>query len=257
MDNIKTTIVLVAVLLVEILWLFPAKESAAASGQTSEPPQPTTVTAPPQRKAPTPAPPARQESSFSSRRHLTQLEETKTKEEQELYLNRLVNAFTQSHLAIKVRYIGNQSSPPDEIEKQLVRIREKERQNEEENFKILEDYILNTEFTELTDEEMDKVLEFYSVRKRAHEARENMFETPIEEWIELAKANDRLMIECRPLLMKQYDADFTQSLGDALKNYCTVISDQEISATFTSADGTINNIHIKGHAPSGFGFGWY
>ena len=239
MASLKTTIALLVILMVSL-------GICAWQGHL---PQSTAVVAVPEASAAPPSSSAAQHSATltaprrsrkSLERAVFHLNTTKTAEEQRLYDLKLYHALRED---FRNGFFHRCSaiSQSNITAQELVSIREREFQLARKRFYALEDYVLNTDFTALTEEEKDKVFQFYELRKRIEEARDRYFDIPVEEWIALSWENEEFYVECSFLIRRQLQHDSQQiSLGNALRNYCPSVGEGSF---------LIGGISIRGFFP--------
>ena len=142
------------------------------------------------------------------------LKTAKTAEEQRLYDLRLYHALLGKGVNLLV-------CTADATAEELVAMREEVFRESREHFHAFEDYIQMTDLGALTDEEKAKVLRFYDLRKRIEETRDSYFDTPVEEWVALARELQSYVPDIQIILERQLEAE--DSLADALRNYRTKI----------------------------------
>lgn len=241
MASLKTTIALLVILMVSLgicAWqghlpqsaaVVAVPEASAAPPSSSAAQHSATLTAP-------------RRSRRSLERAVFQLNTTKTAEEQRLYDLKLYHALQEDTYNHGISHHLAAQSRGGITAQELVTIREREFQLTRKRFYALEDYVLNTDFTELNEEEKDKIFQFYELRKRIEEARDHYFDIPVEEWVALSRENAELRDEFSFLIQRQLQHDSQQiSLGNALRNYCPHIGEGSFS---------IGGISIRGFFPS-------
>ena len=242
MASLKTTIALLVILMVSLgicAWQSHWPQSAVVEAVTTAPEASAAPPSPPATSRPTTLTAPRR-SRKSLQRADFQLNTTKTAEEQRLYDLKLYHALQED---IRNGFFHRISATAKSgiTAQDLVTIREREFQLARKRFYALEDYVLNTDFTELTEEEKDKVFQFYELRKRIEEARDHYFDIPVEEWIALSRENAELRDEFSFLVQRQMQHDSQQiSLGNALRNYCPSVGEGSFS---------FGNIAIRGFFP--------
>ncbi|MBO4619634.1 MAG: hypothetical protein J5654_05930 [Victivallales bacterium] len=240
MASLKTTIALLVILMVSLgicAWqghlpqsaaVVAVPEASAAPPSSSAAQHSATLTAP-------------RRSRKSLERAVFHLNTIKTAEEQRLYDLKLYHALRED---VRNGFFHRcfATSQSNITAQDLVAIREREFQLARKRFYALEDYVLNTDFTALTEEEKDKVFQFYELRKRIEDARDHYFDIPVEEWVALSRENGELRDEFSFLIQRQMWHDSQQiSLGNALRNYCPHIGEGSFS---------IGGISIRGFFPS-------
>ena len=215
MSSWKTTIGLLFALAMSLGWVLrPIPEEAAAIPET-----PAAVTKNPEQVA---HKHLVERKTAPRREHsLLRLQTTKSLEEQRLHDLTLFRLFQEHGRGVGWTSISRWNYPESMSELEILsKEREKRYQATHQRFLELEDYILNTDFTELTEEEQDDVYQFYEWRKRIDEAFANYFDTPVETWLELSRRDGELRNRCQKLLQRQYQHDAEgMSLEDALQKF--------------------------------------
>ena len=225
MASPRTTAVLVVMLALSLALFrtvaFPVGRTTAANA-----PEPTAeANAVPQDTQPEPA--RRQPRRPKPQRlanSVYQLRTTKTQEEQRLYDLKLYRMISQCGVACGLQAAdtsyGRDNDPQAAMDR-VDELRKLQFQIARHHFQTLEDYILETDFTALNDDEIDQLYQYLDLRRQIEEARENYFDLSPEEWCELAKAENRLKQPCTALVKRQFEADSaeTQELQNALKNF--------------------------------------
>ena len=224
MDSLKTTVTLLFLLALSLSWNLRPVPGAASL------PVPASVESSMMDEAL-----AREETAVSHPRKVRRreasvfhLQTVKSLEEQRLYDLKLYHLFrankfegfmvTGMNEKDLQRYTGSSN-----LEK-LAAAREEAFERNHKNFLMLEDFILDTEFTELTEVEKEVVYRYYGLRKRADEAKMVYYETPMEEWVDLALQCQSLRDEVCVLLERQYRHDTGgMSVVDALRGFLPVL----------------------------------
>ena len=156
-------------------------------------------------------------------RTVYRLRTTKTQEERRLYDIKLYGMISQCGVGCGLQEattsFGNQDQANDQ--ERVEQLRQQYFEFARHWFHVLEDYILDTEFTALTDDEIDLLYQYLELRRQIEETRENYYDIPPEEWCELAKEENRLREKCRALVRRQFDTDSAgaQALRQALMNF--------------------------------------
>ena len=182
-------------------------------------------------------------------RNLLRLQTTKSLEEQRLHDLSLFRLFQENFCQVTWEAASRQRYPEDMSDLEiLAKEREARLQDDHERFLALEDYVLDTDFTELTEEEQDDVYQYYEWRRRLDEARSSYFDTPEATWLELFRTRRRLY---RPyeLLKRQYAHDNAKmELEEALQGFFPGVGG-------TGAEFPVNgrNVKISGLCPQTVG----
>ena len=149
------------------------------------------------------------------------LKTTKSLEEQRLYELKLYSALNKIQEVYSACPNGTFGEGSD-LEK-AARDQQGMLASAHKKFLLLEDYILNTEFTELNEDEQAALDQFYDLRKRIDEANSNYFDTPLESWLQLAREKKKLVYRwnIQELLKRQFEKDYngTMALDEAFREF--------------------------------------
>ena len=220
MGDLKVTILLLVALAFSLAWnLRPlATPSQTGTGESVEAFPPASL-------------PVKQRPGYKRPREhrVFHLQATRSLENRRLHDLKLFHLFKENSLDFSLMGMGEayamglvDENRMEELKnatelEQLASAREQSFKIRHQKFLLLEDYILDTDFTELSEEEQDTVYRYYELRRRADEAMTTYYDIPMEEWVELARQCQTLRAEVRKLLERQYRHDVGEmSVEEAL-----------------------------------------
>ncbi|MBO4620163.1 MAG: hypothetical protein J5654_08635 [Victivallales bacterium] len=223
MASPRTTVALLALLALSLALFRPVALSDNRSIPSVDAPVPVAGDHPAPSEASTPAARPHRPKPQRLARSVYQLRTTKTQEERRLYDIKLYGMIRQCGIGYGIQSATSRFGTQDQANDQerVEQLRQQYFESARHFFHVLEDYILDTEFTALTDDETDLLYQYLELRRQIEEARENYYDIPPEEWCELAKEESRLRVQCLPLVKRQFDADSAeaQALRQALMRF--------------------------------------
>ena len=246
MNSWKTTIGLLLALAVSLGWVLrPAFPEPSGTGQASVVNAEKTSENPAEEKLATNRQAVRQRRGQA----VFRLQTNKSLEEQRLHDLKLFRLFQENFGQVTWQAASRRGYPDDMSDLEiLAKEREARLQSAHERFLALEDYILDTDFTELTEEEQDVVYQYYEWCRRVDEALSSYFDTPEETLLELIRAKHGLFrSQYLELFKRQYEHDADgMSLEDAFGSFFPQSGMRSFQTAWPEAG---RMIEVKGRCP--------